>query len=167
MKRLDMKRPILICLILSALTSCVVSETDEIFTPSLIPNYNSELNHFDAELVPYLEEAEFILKYSSGVTAIRFIEDEEMEGLKESISGICLSPSNVILLRRSTWDRASEEWRTAIVLHEVGHCDFGKDHTQDEVEAECDGKIMHPRSTCSYKAFIGQSDDHIRKEIKE
>lgn len=158
-----MKRLILICIILIALPSCLVKETRVVELDPLLPNIKHDLNQHDPTFDPYLRQLEHILKRPL-VTTVRFLNSEEMEGAEKSYNAICYFDRNVIVFNKTEWDRASDEWRLAILLHEVGHCVFDLLHSSEE--PDCDGNIMHYKGSCTFNAFNDKTVEQIREEIK-
>lgn len=157
----------LIASICSPLVSCSKKCDHSITIKEIIPNYDKTLTISDNELLDYLGFSEMFLDTTfKKINTIRFITEKELEGLKTTVVGICVTKDRTILIRKSTFKARNESWRIALVLHEIGHCEYRLPHTTEQTTSECDGKIMHPIVGCSEKAFIENTDLQIKEELQ-
>jgi len=157
-----MKKIIYMLICLNTIIGCQLDPT----TVTAVPNYNPNLNRSDQVFDAYIERTEVILNGSVGNVIIRFFAPEEEVDLKDTISGICIHRDNVILIKKSLWYKSIEERKRGLIIHEIGHCVFHKKHSEDNVNSDCNDTIMHPRTECSFTAYVNLTYEQIKTELR-
>lgn len=105
----------------------------------------------DAEFVPYLEAYETEKGSKSRPVSIVFGDTGEMVGLCYSYN----TGDRRIVVNRDYWTRVSDEFRTTLIFHELGHCDLGQDHRDDKRESGAFSSIMNPTN---FPVYVDEYD---------
>lgn len=66
-------------------------------------------------------------------------------GMADDTVGVCIPGEfglNSVILLRSYWDAAPEDARWALVFHELGHCELGRDHRDMIAPDGCPVSVM-------------------------
>ena len=83
--------------------------------------------------------------------------------LDGNTAGICLHPTNTILVNAEYWKLIDEYQREDLIFHELGHCVLGRSHCDAKNEDGTPVSIMNPRVMWSATYMI--SRDRYVKEL--
>lgn len=153
-----MLRKIIILLLLSSCGKNIFHK-DHIHNPSKDPRKNAIS---DPAFDDYIASFEFDYDREIGDIPINFND------LKDQKAGVCYTWSSghaEIEIDRSYWDTATENEKTAIIYHELGHCELGRGHFDAIRKDGCALSIMNwivIRDKCMDKHF----DDYIEEMFR-
>lgn len=122
-----------------------------------IPGYNTAFNIHDPVFNEYLNRASDELGDKFQIL-VRFAEPSE--GMTNNTAGVCMMGTGVIIINPNLYKRYTRIRKYALILHELGHCVYGLNHTSTDDDAGCrEGlNIMHNFINCSVKEMITNKD---------
>ena len=100
----------------------------------------------DEEILPYYEKFSSIYNVNIDHIPANLVDID-----RENVAGTCTSHANgdrEIVIDRSLWEGFTDTKREIVIFHELGHCFFGRGHTEETMKTETFGEIpksvMHP-----------------------
>lgn len=142
-----MKKTFYLALLLTLISSC-----------SHVSQENEEKS-YPTDFSPYIKNFEALFD----VETRSFIK---FSPLKTGAPGRCLFEPKIIHINENMWKDFSEETREALIIHELGHCELGLLHTDDQESHIMNSFIGHNVAayTQSLEAEITYmlSSDHPR-----
>lgn len=101
------------------------------------PRTNTTTN---AVFQPYIEDFEYDYDQYIGDIPMNFAD---LEGNRVGVCYTWSSGHAEIEIDRTFWADATELERKAVVYHELGHCELGRDHFDEMKEDGCAASIMN------------------------
>lgn len=115
-----------------------------------------------AEVVPYVDD--FARGLGRAVTTpVQFVTDADVQ-LPPKVAGRChvRDGKPVVWVRSEWWPAAPESEHWALLFHELGHCELGRQHSAD-LDGTCPASLMYesvsPTARC-VDAGLRTRDDY-------
>lgn len=83
--------------------------------------------------------------------------------------GICFTPNNEVIIDKAHWERSSTHFcdRLALILHEVGHCTYGRGHKSNILKyfnKEVPLSVMNP-VVLEGRGFCANQMEYMREML--
>lgn len=116
-------------------------------------------DYTDKEFIPFIESFKRLNRVFKGkekhivpIVFDNFYDDYYQD---ENIAAVCykyaLSP-NYIVVNRKVWKTFTKKQRQFLIMHELGHCSYDKEHEKGTKDDGCPKSIMHTHIPSDYCA---------------
>lgn len=121
--------------------------------------YDHEYKYVDPRVMHLVKRIEGYAGYRMPFLKIQI---KDISGDSPKAGGVCHMYTRQITLPSKRWFFFSDEKQESILLHEIGHCVFGRKHLNNPDPKRCPYSLMH-KSGASDECFLEHKLHYIRE----
>lgn len=137
---------------------------------------NKEVGHVEEPIVKYLDKVKSICSGSNKLredTSFSIVDNiDNGENTSQTI-GMCyiykaknITYKTEIRFKKDFWSSVEDVNRFQLVVHEIGHCWFGRDDIRENTKDTFDD-IIEKRTNVMYYSFQPLGEDEIIRQLKD